>query len=80
MELIKQALDLVQWHKTNYIEPHEYIVNREYPDLFYKMVKMINNDGYSKEFMGKEYRYLNISKYRYWYINNILNRAKNEMA
>ena len=62
------------WYKTTYIQPHEYIVRHEQPELFADLAARIDRDGYWGEFQGRRYRYLDIGGYKYWHFNIILNR------
>lgn len=60
--------------------PHEYVV-RENLDArgqksFDKITKEIAKSGYDADFFGKKYRYGNYYGYKYWVIENILNREK----
>ena len=60
--------------------PHYYIVRDSLSDddkkLFDEFDKYIEINGYSKKFYSKEYTYLDIDEYKYWVIDNILNRAR----
>lgn len=60
--------------------PHYYIVRDNLSDsdkkLFDEFDEFINNNGYSEEFYSKQYTYYNIGDYKYWVIENILNRAE----
>jgi len=59
--------------------PHEYIVINHYPEKtaeISRFIEQIDKNGYTKTFHGKEYRYLEIDSYKYWVIENIINRAK----
>lgn len=78
-ELIKS----VKWQfaKTMPDIPHEYIVIENYPkkkDEIRQFVKEIESNGYTQNFFTKEYKYLEIGDYKYWVIENIINRAKIE--
>lgn len=59
--------------------PHEYIVTDDYPEKSKEInafIAEIKQNGYTKEFYGKEYKYLEITGYKYWVIENIINREK----
>jgi hypothetical protein len=62
--------------------PHYYIVKDDLSNkgkkLFDKFDEYIKINGYSKKFYSKKYTYLDIGDYKYWVIDNILNRAKIE--
>lgn len=80
---IKNLINSVNWQFAKSMPkiPHEYIVTDHYPaktDEIKKFIKEIENHGYSKSFYGKEYKYLEINGYKYWVIENIINRAKIE--
>jgi hypothetical protein len=59
---------------------HYYIVrdnlSLEYQRLFDEFALFIKEYGYSKKFYAKEYQYLDLEGYKYWFIENILNREK----
>jgi len=58
--------------------PHFYVVKDNLNDndkkLFDEFAIYITKYGYTKMFYGKEYNYLEEDKYKYWIIENILNR------
>jgi hypothetical protein len=60
--------------------PHYYIVKDDLSNddkkLFDEFDEYIKMNGYSKKFYSKKYIYLNIDDYKYWVIDNILNREK----
>lgn len=62
--------------------PHYYIVRdnllSEEKAIFDDLKKDLKEKGYFEEFQGKNYQYLNIGEYKYWVIDNILNRIKVE--
>ena len=66
--------------KTMVQIPHYYIVrdnlSPEDKVIFDNLKKEIEEKGYFEEFQGKNYQYLNIGSYKYWVIDNILNRTK----
>jgi len=59
--------------------PHYYIVRDDLPEndkkLFDEFGVFIKKNGYTTEFYSKQYTYFNIGNYKYWVIENILNRA-----
>lgn len=78
---IKNFIDTVVWTfaKTMPEIPHEYIVIDDYPEKsesIKEFIQEIENDGYVNSFFDKEYKYLEIDGYKYWVIENIINRAK----
>lgn len=60
--------------------PHHYIVkeklSKEDQKLYDEFYYYVKKNGYSEEFYGKEYRYYDLDGYKYWFIENILNREK----
>lgn len=60
--------------------PHYYIVRDNLSEddrkLFDEFAMLINKNGYTKEFYSRQYTYYNIGNYKYWVIENILNRAE----
>lgn len=78
---IKKFIDSVKWQfaKTMPEIPHEYIVTDNYPeksDEIESFIKQIDEKGYTKSFYNKKYKYLKINGYKYWVIENIINREK----
>jgi len=78
IETTQEEIDSAKWRKTDYLEPHEYIVKKDYPELFKKLAQDIDGSPVTRTFMGKKYRYLIFNGYRYWHFQIILNRAKDE--
>ena len=60
--------------------PHYYIIRDTLPDddrkRFDTFAEYIKENGYPDTFDSKEYTYLKLSNYKYWVIDNILNRAE----
>jgi len=78
-----ELINSVNWTfaKTMPGIPHEYIVTDHYPEKsveINKFIAQIQEKGYTKMFYSKEYKYLEIYDYKYWVIENIINRAKIE--
>jgi hypothetical protein len=71
LQLINKAF----WKKTNYIQAHEYMLRKDYPEVYSALKEKIDKEGYEKEFLGKKYRYVNIGEYRYWAYDTLINRA-----
>ncbi len=63
--------------------PHYYIVKDSLSEndkkLFDEFDMFIRKNGYTMKYYSKQYTYFNIGDYRYWIIENILNRAKLEL-
>ena len=81
IEEIQKYINSVKWQfaKTMPEIPHEYIVVENYPEKIDKtnrFIAEIEKNGYTKSFYTKEYKYLEIDGYKYWVIENIINRAK----
>ena len=80
-KILKKLILSLTWRfaKTMPEIPHEYIVTDSYPEKLSEiknLIAEIENNGYTKSFYGKEYKYLNIDDYKYWVIENIINREK----
>ncbi len=73
-ELLKM-IDATFWKKTNYISPHEYILQAKEPVLHAALSELIDNHGYKTMFMGKEYTCYDIGEYKYWHMGDVVNRA-----
>jgi hypothetical protein len=62
------------------IAPHEYIVQEDEPAVYDKYEELIKKYGKDEEFTlhGKTntYKYYYEGDYKYWVIENILNRVK----
>ena len=61
--------------------PHEYVLQEKEPELFERIKKMIKNHGVWEDFAmpGEKpyrYKYWYRGRYRYWIIENILNRTR----
>jgi len=82
-EVLKRKQKLVdminaaKWKKTDYISPHEYILEKNEPELHAALSELIDNYGYPRMFQGKEYTCYNILEYRYWHMEEVINRAIN---
>ena len=65
------------WAKT-YAKwaPHEYIVQQQNYELHKALAEVIRVYGHRELFKGKPYRVLFIGDYKYWHMENILNRTK----
>ncbi len=59
--------------------PHHYIVRDNLFEndkkIFDEFDEFIKKNGYTAKFYSKQYTYFNIGDYKYWIIENILNRA-----
>jgi len=73
----------IEWREAKTyreIAPHKYILKEDYPDLFDKYKSRIEEDGINEKFTlfghTKIYRYLYSRGYKYWIIENVLNRGK----
>lgn len=75
--MVTQAqIDAVEWRKTTYIEPHEYILVMDHPELVEEITKCVKEEGIIKEFRGAKYRYFYFDGYRYWRMGVVLNRCR----
>jgi len=84
---MEKFLKLIQQNKWVFAKtipkiPHYYIVRDNLSSynkkLFDKFKVFIDKNGYTKKFYSKEYWYININGYKYWIIENILNRVKDD--
>jgi exonuclease III len=59
--------------------PHYYVVRDNLSEtdkkIFDELDAFIRKNGYATKFYSKQYTYFNMGKYKYWVIENILNRA-----
>ena len=79
MEEIRKYISSVKWQyaKTMPEIPHEYTIKGWNPDKvgeFEDFVKYINEHGKDEEFYGKTYRYLVVDDYKYWAMDDVINR------
>ena len=78
----KQFIENNDWTfaKTMAEIPHYYLVRDNLSEsdmkLFDDFDEFIKKNGYTKEFYSKQYTYINLGRYKYWVIDNILNRAE----
>jgi hypothetical protein len=75
--LEKECTDRINeaiWTRTSYIQPHEYTVYERCPELCGLIIGLISDNGYTKRFQGRDYQYVDLDGYKYWYIFPILNR------
>ena len=82
MEEFIKLIEQTEWTfaKTMPEIPHYYIVRDKLSEgdkkLFDEFEKYIKKNGYSKKFYSKEYYYFEIDDYKYWVVENVLNREK----
>jgi len=73
---------IVKWTfaKTYTDAPHEYFIRQDYPEAFTELAALIKSDAVKEQFTlrGKTrwYRYLYLDGYKYWTIQNVMNRCK----
>jgi hypothetical protein len=81
----KGFIETAPWRfaRTMPNEPHEYTLRGETPDEeFEAFVLLIQRQGYSGEYKGRTYTYLNVDGWRYWTMGEpvdattIINRAR----
>ncbi len=65
-----------KWRATRYLSPHEYILSRDYPELYTALERYLLDHGYGGLFLNQEYTYANMGEYRYWIVEGVLNRAR----
>ena len=66
----------MHWHQTNYIQPHEYVLEHEQPELFAHAEVLLEIDSYGALFRGYPYRYVDRDGWKYWIIDDVLNRER----
>lgn len=82
MNKIEDFINRSKWTfaKTMPKIPHYYVVRdnltTEDKKIFDDFQEIILKRGYTAKFYSKEYTYINIANYKYWIIENILNREK----
>ncbi|HLK55514.1 MAG TPA: hypothetical protein VKU00_03065 [Chthonomonadaceae bacterium] len=77
-DALQSLIAKVEFRKTTYIEPHEYIVRGWSDDcaaVHDALAEKIKTEGYTRRFYGRSYRYVNIAGFRYWLMGPVLNRA-----
>jgi len=64
----------VNWVKSNWVCPHEYVLRDKCPELAEEILssKLVEIYG------GKHYKILYRDGYKYWVMGNIINRKKEE--
>jgi hypothetical protein len=77
----KKLIDSLNWvfAKSMPEIPHEYVAVENYPkkaEVIAKFIDLIEKNGYTETFNGKEYKYLEINGYKYWVVEDIINREK----
>jgi hypothetical protein len=79
---VEDFVDKLSWTfaKTMSEIPHYYVVRDNLSigekKTFDAFGKYVERKGYSELFYSKSYNYLNIGDYKYWIMENILNRTK----
>lgn len=73
---LERAIEKAQWRATNYLAPHEYVLSRDYPELYAALEEHLLHHGYAERVLDREYTYTNIGAYRYWVVGGVLNRAR----
>ena len=79
---VESFIDRLVWTFTKTMPkiPHYYIVrgnlSKEGQKIFDEFKMFIKKNGYIKKFNGKEYQYIDINEYKYWVIEDILNREE----
>jgi hypothetical protein len=69
----------VTFKETVYIRPHAYIVrawSEECAAVYDAFAQYIKEAGYSAKFYNRTYRYANVDGYKYWIVDNVLNRER----
>lgn len=78
---LKYTIEKQKWTESTTfktIAPHEYILKKGNPKLFEELTKRIQENGFDKEFTifktTRVYRYWFFEGYKYWVIQEVLNR------
>jgi hypothetical protein len=77
-EKVLESIKAAPWRASELDGPHEYIVDKWDTTLFHEITTLILHNGYRGTFNNQEYRYLDIGEHRYWQIDIILNRTRND--
>jgi hypothetical protein len=73
---VDEAIEEVDWVKTDYVRPHQYFVRDKHPGAFHVLSDVIRKRGVKGEFLGRQYRYFLFKGFRYWQMGAvIINRA-----
>ena len=77
---LERLINEGQWRSTNYLSPHEYVLSRDYPELYSALKAYLLDHGYAGLFLDQEYTYVNLGAYRYWIVESVVNRASLETS
>jgi hypothetical protein len=81
LRLFENFIDKINWTfaKTMAEIPHYYIVRDNLLENekkeFDELSSLINEKGIYEQFQMKQYKYLRLGKYKYWVIDNVINRV-----
>ncbi len=75
-EELERLIDDADWRATSYLSPHEYVLSLDCPELYTTLEGHLLDRGYKGLFLNREYTYANIGAYRYWIVEDVLNRAR----
>ena len=76
MKTTQEEINAITWRKTPYIQPHEYFLRKDYPELYEKLAADIDASPVWKPFQGKMYQYLIFNGWKYWAFKVLINRQK----
>ena len=76
MKATQKEIDAISWRRTDYIQPHEYFMRKDYPDLYNKLAADIDASPVWQPFKGRLYQYLIFNGWRYWRFQTLINRQK----
>jgi hypothetical protein len=77
---IEAIIAQLDWVKSTFIGPHEYVVadrSDQARELHALLPALLQEEGYDGKFLRTLYRYVNIGPYRYWIVEDVVNRARN---
>ncbi len=77
---LERLIEEAEWTTAKHGSPHQYVLQKEAPELFVEMRAFIKENGYYGKFLRRVYFIGEIGDYRYWYMSEgsksiILNRA-----
>jgi len=76
MKTTQEEIDSIAWVKTDYLEPHQYFMRKDYPDLYLKLEADIKDSPVWESFKGRKYQYLIFNGWKYWAFAVLINRQK----
>jgi hypothetical protein len=73
---LADAIGKAHWRFTPYHGfPHEYILDSKDPEVWRELARRIDEEGYWEYFFKATVRYYNLTGWKYWRCEEVLNRA-----